>query len=212
MLLIIMNIKRKVGVFLAYLMQFLIAVFLITAIYKRQYAVIFVSLLALFVTFIPLMLKHKWKFTLPWHLNFLITLSLFLYVAGTVFGWYHAYHYLYYDKIGHFLGSLTVALLGFTSVLIIDWYTEVELTDKSIIVFVIMFTLAIGALWEIVEFTTDLIFATNAQYDGLHGTMLDLIFDLAGGIVAGFIGIFLLKHGRKTLLEKMFDKVIKKIK
>ena len=204
-------IKEKLGVFLAYLMQFLIFIFLIVAIIRMKIGVVFIAIIGLFITFIPLMLKRKWKVTLPWTLNLLITLSLFIYIGGVLFGWFHLFHPYYYDKISHLIASITVALLGFTSVLIIDWYTEVELTDKSILVFVVIFTLAVGAFWEILEFGADQILGTNSQYDGLSGSMFDLIFDLAGGIIAAIVASFRLKQGRRSILEKMFHKVKKKI-
>lgn len=204
-----MEIKKGTGIFLAYLMQFLIFVLSIIALISKDYGAFLLGIISFFITFFPLILKRKWKVTLPWTLNFLLVLMLFLHIWGLVGGWYY-YLYPFYDKFGHFIGSFTIALLGFTSVLIIDWYTKVELTDKSIIIFVIIFTLAVGAFWEILEFASDIILGTTTQ-NSLTDTMLDLIFDLAGGIIASIIAMFKLKHGRRTLLEKMFGKLIKKI-
>jgi hypothetical protein len=205
-----MEIKKSLGVFLAYLMQVLILILNILAFISKDYGVFILGLISFFITLIPLFLKRKWKITLPWTLNFLLVLMIFLHISGIVIGWYKSF-YPFYDKFGHFIGSFTIALLGFTSVLIIDWYTKVELTDKSIIVFVIIFTLAVGAFWEILEFSSDIFLGTTNQ-KSLTDTMLDLIFDLVGGIIASIIAMFKLKHGRKNLLEKMFEKLIKKIK
>jgi hypothetical protein len=197
-----MELKEAVGVGLAYLMQLAIVIIVIISIFRRNYAVIIWGVLALIITLIPLILKRKWAITLPWTLNFLIALSLFLHVWGMFGGWFHAYH-PFYDKFAHFISSVTVALLGFTSVLIIDRYTEVELTKKSVIIFVVIFTLAVGAIWEIGEFTFDQVFGTNAQYDGLSGTMYDLILDLFGGIAAGFIAYIRLRRGKEKFINKL---------
>ena len=200
-----MSLKRILRIGLAYLMQLAIAFVFLFSIIERNYSLIIVSGVSLFITFIPLFLKRKWRVTLPWSLNLLILFSLVMYVLGIYSGWYQSMHPYFYDKISHFLGSITIALLGLTSVLIIDRYTEVELTNKSIIFFVIIFTLAVGAFWEIAEFTVDLIFKTNSQYDGLSGTMYDLVFDLFGGVVAGVIAHFKLRKGK----EKFIDKLLK---
>ncbi len=202
--------EGKANAIASYLMQAFIVILIIIAVYRKDYTAVLWGIIALFVTSLPLLIKRRWKVTLPLSLIFLIFLSLFLHVAGVTTNWYQAF-YPFYDKFGHLIGSFTVALLGFTSVLIIDWYTHVELNDKSIIVFIIIFTVAMGAFWEIGEFASDQFLKTNSQ-PSLNDTMFDLIFDLVGGILASVIAVFKLKHGRKNLLQKMFEKVSKKIK
>lgn len=198
-----MNLKEKIGVVLSYLMQVLIFVSVGFAFYYGNYGAVVVGVISLVIISMPLFLKRKWNITLPWSLNFLIVLSLFLYQGGLVWDLYRSLHPYFYDKIGHFVGSITMALLGFTSVLIIDRYTKVELTNKSIIFFVVIFTLAVGTLWEIGEFTSDNFLGTNAQYDGLTGTMYDLILDLFGGIVAGLIAYFKLRKGKEKFIDQL---------
>jgi len=202
-----MELKEKVGVYLAYMMQVLIVVFIGIAVYNRNYIGIFNGFFVLIIMSLPFLLKRKWNITLPWTLNLLIMLSLFLHTGGIVGGWYHTL-YPFYDKFAHLIGSITIALLGFASVLIIDRYTKVELTNKSIVFFVIIFTLAVGAIWEIGEFLLDTFAGTNAQYDGLNGTMLDLILDSFGGILAGGIAYFNLRKGK----EKSIDKLLRTMK
>jgi len=202
-----MELKEKAGVYFAYLMQVLIVVFIGIAVYNKNYIGIFNGMIVLIIMSLPFFLRRRWNITLPWTLNFLIMLALLLHTGGIVGGWYRTL-YPFYDKFAHLIGSITIALLGFASVLIIDRYTKIELTNKSIVFFVVIFTLAVGAIWEIGEFTLDKTLGTNAQYDGLDGTMLDLILDSFGGIIAGSIAYFNLKKGK----EKIIDKLLKTMK
>jgi len=102
-------------------------------------------------------------------------------------------------------------LLGFTSVLIIDRYTKIELTNKSIIFFVVIFSLAIGALWEISEFTSDKILGTHSQM-GLDDTMIDMLLNLAGGIVAGGIAYFKLRKGKERFIDRLLKTMKMKVR
>ena len=200
-----MDLKHKIGIGLSYLMHLSVAIMVIMSATEKNYGVVVLGVLALIIMSVPSLLKRKFKITLPWTLNFLIAFSLFLHIWGFVGGWYDTL-YPFYDKFGHFIGSFTIALLGFTSVLIIDRHTKVELTNKSIIFFVIIFTLAVGTIWEIGEFSIDKILGTTAQ-DSLDDTMIDLVFDLIGGVVAGGIGYVKLRKGK----EKFIDFLLKDI-
>lgn len=201
-------IKEKIQIGLAYLMQALMVVFVFIAFYKKDYVYGFVAIGSLLITFFPLILKRKWKITLPWTLNMFIVLTLYWHIAGGVFGWYYGTFHMIYDKIGHFIGSATVALLGFASVLIIDKYTKVRLTRKAIIFFIIIFALAIGTMWEIGQFGCDKsgLCIVKAQ-TSLDDTMYDLIFDFAGGIIMAIIvNINLLRKSKEKLTNEMIKR------
>ena len=159
--------------------------YIIIGISERNYLPVIEGTIALFVTFLPLILKKKWGIHLPTSLNLLLVLSLYLHAEGRLLSFYTLF-YPYYDKIGHFVGSATVALLGFAVVIIIDKFTELKLNKKATIFFIIIFTIAIGGLWEILEFTSDSLIGTNHQ-PSLTDTMIDLIVDLIAGIFIALI-------------------------
>ena len=150
-------IKEKTGMYLAYFFQFIILVLTLFALYKGEYKTVLNGLVALIITLIPLIIKRKWNVGLPWTLNLLISLSLAFHVAGLIDRWYFLF-YPFYDKIGHFIGSVTVALLGFALTIILDKYSGIKLRRTHILFFIIIFTMALGALWEIGEFLVDVIF------------------------------------------------------
>ncbi len=192
--------REKIGIYLAYLMQMLIVVYAVYSVYTRDYFWAIWGLFALILTLTPLMLKRKFHVTLPWELNFLIVLSLYLSVSGNVQGWYYLF-YPFYDKVAHLVSSITIAVLGFVAAVIMDRYTEIKMNRPMIVFFIIIFTMAIGSFWEITEFVSDNLFGTQLQ-PGLRDTMYDLIFDLAGGTIIGVLGDVYLKRMPK---ERFFS-------
>ncbi len=200
--------KDKIKIWLAYLMQGLISSYLILALYHKDYLNLFSGIICLSITFLPLIIKRKWRITLPWTLNFLIVFSLYLYVGGQIMGWYITFS-PFYDKFGHLVGSATVALLGFALTIIIKNFSKLSLTKKQMVFFIVIFTMAIGALWEIGEFVTDQILGTNAQ-KGLSDTMYDLIFDLLGGLFIALLIQTNFEKIRKIILPKILKQISKK--
>lgn len=88
-----------------------------------------------------------------------------------------------YDKAMHMLGSGAIA-----GILIITIHTycsrrRIELPLTLIILLVFGGTLSAGTLWEILEFAIDRTGLFNAQR-GLHDTMLDLLADATGAVLA----------------------------
>lgn len=177
--------KEDASVFLSYFLQLLIFIYILIGILEKNVLPVIEGILCLVITFLPIIIKRKWNLHLPWVLNLLIVISLYLHAEGRLLSFYTLF-YPYYDKIAHFVGSATIALLGFATTIILDKFTEIKLNKVSIISFIIIFTMAIGGAWEILEFTSDVILKTNHQ-PSLLDTMLDLIFDLIGGIFIALI-------------------------
>lgn len=190
--------KERTGIILAYIMQFLIFALIFISFFKDKYAVAFGAIIALIITFIPAIIEKKWNISLPWTLNLLLALSLYLHIGGMAFEFYNTVYF--YDKFQHFFGSVTIALLGFSSVVVVNNYSKLKLGKEHIIFFIIIFTMAIGAFWEIFEFIQDLIFHTNTQH-GLNDTMIDMIFNFFGGLLIAII--------TKVNYETMSNHVVK---
>jgi uncharacterized membrane protein YjdF len=88
-------------------------------------------------------------------------------------------------------------ILGFVGFLIVYiLYTEkrIKTTPRFVMLFSFCFAVAIGALWEIVEFTIDSSLGWNMQKSGLVDTMWDLIVDAIGAFVVSLSGYFYLKR------------------
>lgn len=111
-------------------------------------------------------------------INLFILSSL---VLGTSYGFYKINHY---DDVLHIWSGAIGSVMAY---IVINVCTKKE--DRKNIkkifffLFIIMFSLGIGNLWEILEFSLDLLFKINCQAGGLKDTMIDMIDGLIGTII-----------------------------
>ena len=178
--------KRPFGLYLAYLFQFLIAANIFIALSLGEYSQVFGGVLALGLTLVPAIVTRRGNITLPWEINLLVALSLYLHVAGGVRGFYEIY-YPYYDKVAHLISGITVSVLAFVAVLLLDRFSRLNLSRWMIVGFIIIFAMAMEGFWEIYEWLFDTFLGTNLQH-GLDDTMLDMIFVLIGAVIVALAG------------------------
>jgi uncharacterized membrane protein YjdF len=194
--------KFKIGVLLTYLLQLMIAFIIISSIITGYYTFAIWGAIAIFLTFLPMIVERRINMTIPWGLTLLIVLSLYLHLAGEYFGWYMIFS-PYYDKVAHLVSGSTVALLGFTVVLLMDRYTEMNFSRPMIVFMIIMITMAFGAFWEIIEFLVDTFLGGNMQH-GNTDSMLDMIFVFFGAVIVAGIGNLYMRKFPITKVAEIF--------
>jgi len=195
------------GVYIAWAMQGLILLEGIYGIIVRDPSIILTAFIGFFLTCIPYLIERRIRVTLPWEVNFLIAFAVFLHVAGYS---QHLYLFLYpyYDKFAHFISSITVAVLAFVSILLINRFSCTKLARWQIFFYIVIFTMAIGAFWEIYEYLMDTFFGsylTKLLQHGLDDTMIDLIIDLLGGIIVAVFGTWYI---RKKTIDELTDTMV----
>ena len=194
--------KRPAGLYLAYFFQFLIAVIVLIALSFCEYSQGFTGVIGLFLTMVPAIATRKWSITLPWQINLLIAFLLYLHVAGEIQGYYLLY-YPYYDKIAHLIAGITVSILAFVIVLLLDRFSRLNLSRWMIVGFIIITAMAMEGFWEIYEWTFDTFLGTNLQH-GLDDTMLDMIFVLIGSIIVALAGNrYLQEYSKEEITDKL---------
>ncbi|MGB4196796.1 MAG: hypothetical protein WBJ51_05810 [Methanoculleus sp.] len=194
--------KRPVGLYLAYLFQSLIAVNIIIALSLGEYSQVFTGALGLGLTLVPTIITRRLSITLPWQVNLLIAISLYLHIAGEIRGFYMLY-YPYYDKVAHFVSGMTVSVLAFVAVLLLDRFGGLNLPRWMIVGFIVISAMAMGAFWEIYEWVFDTFLGTDLQH-GLDDTMLDMIFVLIGAIIVAVAGgHYLSRSSKEEIAEKL---------
>lgn len=186
------------GNILTYLIQFVILMTVVTSLVTGNFFVSISGTIVLFVSFIPYYFERKTHIIIPWWVTFFIALSLYLHIAGYSMGWYES-GYPYYDKFAHLISSMTVAMLVFLLVLILNRYENIRFSRVMIFFSVFLFTLALGSIWEILEFSIDQVFGNRLHFNtmlqhGLDDTMSDLIFNLIGGLIVASVGTWYLKR------------------
>jgi hypothetical protein len=154
---------------------------------------------ALAVTYLPAAFERDYDLPMDAGLTLWITSAVFLHALGTVgvpgTGLDNFYQTLgWWDHLTHTLSSSVVAAAGYATVRAVDEHTDaVRLPPRFTFVFVLLFTLAFGVVWEVLEFVlaeaATLVGGASVltQY-GLSDTMLDLVFDAVGGLVVAVWG------------------------
>lgn len=100
----------------------------------------------------------------------------------------------WYDHLTHGLSASIVAAVGYASARAIDVHRDdVYFPPKFTFVFILLFVLAFGVFWEVIEFGVSKLGAllgggaVLTQY-GLEDTMFDLVFDLVGAVIVAIWG------------------------
>lgn len=179
---------------------------------RRSVGISVNAAIGLLVLQIPPLLERDYSVSMDPRLTLWITIAVFLHSLGTVgvpggqggfyrtvFGW---------DYLTHTLSSSIVAAVGYTTTRAVDEHWEdVVLPDRFVFVFILLFVLAFGVFWEVIEFTTSSL-ATRiggtpvlTQY-GLEDTMMDLIFDSIGALIVATWGTVYLNDVVVTMLEQ----------
>ena len=179
-------------------------------------------LLMMGIIILPDHLKDKLGLKIPIMLETSLTIFAFCgFVLGDVFDFYKKIPV--WDSILHAFSGIILAYVGFV---LIDYFVKRDSINLSmghmyICVSVVLFSLALGAIWEIGEYLVDDIFGTNNQqymkstrgtlygkedepllgHEALNDTMKDLMLDLAGASIVGVVE-YLKEDRRKHKVKK----------
>lgn len=138
-----------------------------------------IILTALVPTMVRKILHLKISYTME--LVYLLFI-IFGHFIGSILGIYNEISH--YDKIMH---TLSGVLTSFIALIILNNINQYKFKNVIFnIVFMIVFSLAVAGIWEIFEFTSDILFQADAQkvaISGVNDTMLDMIVALFGSIL-----------------------------
>ncbi len=195
------------------IMQVILFMLLIAGIILKDLSTTINATAGLTLTFVPYFITRKYDIPHDTGLTLWITFAVFLHLIGT-FAFYD--NILRWDNITHALSACVVAAAGYTLIRAIDIYVdEIYIPPKVLFLFILLFILATGVLWEILEFTSDELTsrlgyeAILAQH-GIHDTMIDLVFDMLGAILAATWGTAYLSDISYRLADKFEEIGIKK--
>lgn len=68
---------------------------------------------------------------------------------------------------------------------------------------VIIFTMAVGVMWEFLEWLSDYFLGSTLQLS-VDDTIKDLFVDTIGGLIMGIIGVYLIKKGKLKSITNDF--------
>ncbi|MFC4541232.1 hypothetical protein ACFO5R_04750 [Halosolutus amylolyticus] len=172
-------------------MQAALALILCYGLVVRDLTTVANGAIALAITFLPAVLERDYRLPLEPELVFWLTAAVFLHALGSA-GLYGAIGP--WDSLTHTISATIVAAGGYAVVRAIDLHTdEVYFPTSMLFAFILVFVLAFGVLWELMEFAIDWsaallgLDAVLAQH-GLNDTIVDLVYDVVGAAVAAVWG------------------------
>lgn len=140
---------------------------------------------------IPLAVRYRYEYPLNPVLALLIATGAAFHGVGAL-GFYQSIGW--FDQVAHGVAGALVGGVGYALVQVADTqYDGIVVPGKLRFVFVLVFALFVGVVWEIGEFASELAATVLggdpilAQY-GLADVVLDLTFDAAGALVVGLWG------------------------
>ncbi|MFC6769754.1 hypothetical protein [Natrinema soli] len=183
---------------LTYLMEIGLIGMLFVGIERGNGGIVINTGVALAVTQLPPLLERDYEIPMDPRLTLWITTAVFLHAFGAV-GLPGATRTLYsqiwwWDHMTHALSASLVAGAGYATVRALHEHADgIHFPQRFVAVFILLFVLAFGVLWEILEFVIALsanalgIKAVLTQY-GLEDTMLDFVFNSIGALVVALWG------------------------
>ena len=173
--------------------------------FRGDWASVFSTVLVFILMSAPSVLKYRYRFYLPLALD----LGIVGFVFATVFLGHVANFYdsvPLWDKFLHFQSGLLLGVTGFVLVYTLNEQKSVhlDLSPGFVSFFAVTFSLAIGVVWEIVEFAGDFYFLETWQ-NGNADTMWDLIAAGAGALIVSVAGyVWMLREARLPFTPRLF--------
>lgn len=188
-------------------MQLVLLALFLFGLYEPNPKVIINSLLALMITFSPAVLERNYRLSLDAWLSLWVTTAVFLHTLGSAglygyFGWW--------DHLTHALSASLVAGIGYASVRALDLHhPDIHLPRRYLFVYVIIFVMAFGVIWELFEFGLDLLAeATDLEMPlaqhGIDDTVRDMLFNTLGAVVVAAGAHIYLSPTAEELRELLF--------
>lgn len=196
---------------------------------KSQFALnCFQCFCMLVLMFLPRFVSKHFKYEIPKIMQIIYVSFCFGgLVLGDVYNFFDRFPY--WDSILHSISGVLLAALGFIIMNTLNGSARVKMTLSPTIlcISVVLFALALGALWEIIEFLIDDIFGSNMQqfmqttegtlvgagdvplqgHEALRDTMKDLMLGLGGAIIIAVVGYFELKRGKKGISQMELEQI-----
>ena len=192
-----MSLRERVGVddvylhLLVRLLQLALLGIALVGLVRFDWGLVINAGVSLGVTFLPGILTRDYRVPLNVGVTLWVTTAVFLHAVGALgpyqwFGWY--------DSVTHTLSATIVAGAGYASARALAEHDDaLEIPTEFMFVFILVFVLAFGVLWEILEFASggaaSLVGGEPvlAQY-GVRDIVLDLVFNTVGALLVATLG------------------------
>jgi len=174
-------------------------------------AILVVAIMAL--TFAPRLLGNRVPVRIP--AEFQILTVLFVFAAlflGEIRNYYE--RIWWWDIALHVSSGLLFGIVGFLLVYVLNENERVaiQMRPRFVALFACTFSMAVGVLWEILEFAIDQAFGAHMQKpsladpSGLTDTMWDLIVNVLGALAISAFGWWYMIRDQRSFIETWIKK------
>ncbi|MBQ1274357.1 MAG: hypothetical protein U0L26_04935 [Cellulosilyticum sp.] len=190
-----------------YSIRIIFGIWSILELIQLEWVNVAVLLAGLILSFVPECYTKCTKIHIP--VGASLFLSVFLFGSQFLGSYLGAYTYLsWWDIMLHLVSGIMVGYSGLVLLVTFDKSQILFERKKYFLIAFIIFTTAVtGAVfWEIIEFTGDTFFGTNAQLGSLRDTMEDLICGtIVGGGFAFYIWLDLYYQKYKSCVNSLLS-------
>ncbi len=124
----------------------------------------------------------------------------------------------WWDIALHSTSGLLMGILGFLLVYVLNASEKIafSMTPRFVAFFAFMFAVAVGAIWEIFEYSMDVLFGANMQKamfndpSGLTDTMWDMIVNAIGAAFISILGWWYMIRDRRSFIDIWIHKFIQR--
>lgn len=148
---------------------------------------------ALAITLLPAALRREYGYSMDVGLVLWITVAMILHTVGSL--WLYAW-FQWYDEITHTVSATIIAGIGYASFRAFELHSDdIDVPPAFRAVFIVVFVLAAGVVWEVLEFALGGVVTVY----GIDDIVTDFVFNAVGavimavwgtGYVGGLVGFF----------------------
>lgn len=147
-----------------------------------RFEMVLTSSIALGVTLLPALLRREYGYSMEPGLVLWVTVAMLLHTAGSL-GLYEQFQW--YDEIAHTASAMLVAGVGYASFRALEIHSEeIDVPSEFRTVFIVVFVLAAGMFWEVLEFA----FGGFLTVYGIDDVVTDMVFNAVGAVIVAVWG------------------------
>lgn len=174
--------EHKSSFYVYMVLHILVLIVLCTQLVQRNFETAFLAILTLLLMIIPSFVQVTFKVELPTKLEIIVLIFIFAaQILGEIKGFYVKYPW--WDDVLHTLNGFLSAAIGFSMVDILnkDENLVFNLSPFFAVMVAFCFSMTVGIVWEIFEFSMDQIAGFDMQKDTVINWISSVNLDPTGG-------------------------------